>query len=586
MSMNAIRQLNSGGLKLKSNFSAKSVAANVAANRGSAAAMVKSSNYTFGSNLLFTPANRIGGAPRYASSSALSRALNGQNMRFVSGGGIPAYSGVSYNKNFTMGTSNAFNTGMGVGSTINMLLQLGGIAKDIGLFGGNTNIPQNTGDVLLAQTNLGNTATTITSGNTNTQMVLNSLREASTPGELRSAIANANGTLSGMQSKTTDLTAKANMAEAQKNDLQNEVETKGNAVQTLANKLNGCEGKVKKAEADKLAAEKGLEDAYRQAEITDKAFIEADKELTCATQQKEDATQNKINKETALTSAQNELNQAEATLASTPKTISDGTGKQVPNEPAYSNAQRAVEQAKIKKEQCEKDLKAAEQQLQKADTALTDAKKKYDEAKTAANLSEDQVDKANTAVQTQKDALINAQKHVDDVKQEQTDMKSDHEKAIKLRDEAVAWQQTLSGAAGELQTHLQDVQKLQSAIAKANERLTTMNNNEDQEYTYNSSQINKNNTENAEIKNKFNFNDDKIDKGEKRALNTFNRNDAQNRTLSSRQNEIRRDQSDRKFINNLGLNGTGTNPETGKTFYVLNGQLTTEEAYNKANGIS
>ena len=164
MSMNAIRQLNSGGLKLKSNFSAKSVAANVAANRGSAAAMVKSSNYTFGSNLLFTPANRIGGTPRYASSSALSRALNGQNMRFVGGAGIPAYSGVSYNKNFTMGTSNAFNTGMGVGSAINMLLQLGGIAKDMGLFGSNTNVQQNIGDTLLDKTNLSNTATTITSG--------------------------------------------------------------------------------------------------------------------------------------------------------------------------------------------------------------------------------------------------------------------------------------------------------------------------------------------------------------------------------------------------------------------------------------
>ena len=163
--MNAIRQLNSGGLKLKSNFSAKSVAANVAANRGSAAAMVKSSNYTFGSNLLFTPANRIGGAPRYASSSALSRALNGQNMRFVGGGGIPAYSGVSYNKNFTMGTSNAFNTGMGVGSAINMLLQLGGIAKNMGLFGSNTNVQQNIGDTLLDKTNLSNTATTITSSN-------------------------------------------------------------------------------------------------------------------------------------------------------------------------------------------------------------------------------------------------------------------------------------------------------------------------------------------------------------------------------------------------------------------------------------
>ena len=166
MSMNAIRQLNSGGLKLKSNFSAKSVAANVAANRGSAAAMVKSSNYTFGSNLLFTPANRIGGAPRYASSSALSRALNGQSMRFVGGGGIPAYSGVNYKQNFTMGTSNAFNAGMGVGSMINLGLSALKQLSDMGIIGGKKDVtPQGAGDKLLDKTNLSKTATTITSGN-------------------------------------------------------------------------------------------------------------------------------------------------------------------------------------------------------------------------------------------------------------------------------------------------------------------------------------------------------------------------------------------------------------------------------------
>lgn len=589
MSMNAIRQLNSGGLKLKSNFSARSVAANVAANRGSAAAMVKNSNYTFGSNLLFTPARSIGGTSKYASSSVLSRAFNGQNMRFVSGGGIPApaYSGVSVNKNFAVLPSGAFNAGFGIGSSVSLGIAILKQLNDMGIIGGSKEVkPQGTGDDLVAKANLSNTATTVTSSNANTQMVLNSLREASSPAELRSAIANANGALSGMQSKTTDLTAKANMAETQKNDLQKEVETKGNAVQTLANKLNGCEGKVRKAESEKLTAEKGLEDAYKQQGITDQAFINADKELTCATQQKADASQNKTNKETALNSAINELSQAETTLANTPKTISDGTGKQVPNEPAYSNAQRAVEQAKIKKEQCAKDLKAAEQQLQKAETALTNANKKYEDAKTAAKLSDEQIQKANTAVKTQKDALINAQKTVDTVKQEQTDMKSEHEQAQKLHDEAKAWQQTLSGAAGELQTHLQDVEKLKNAITSANEKLVKMNNSEDQEYTHNAGKINQNNAENTEITNKFNFSDNQIDKGEKRALSKFNKNDAQNRTLSARQNEIRRDQSDRDFITSLGQNGTGMNPETGKTFYVVNGQLTTEEAYNKANGIS
>ena len=587
MSMNAIRQLNSGGLKLKSNFSARSVAANVAANRGSAAAMVKNSNYTFGSNLLFTPARRIGGTPRYASSSALSRALNGQNMRFVSGGGIPAYSGVNYKQNFTMGTSNAFNAGMGVGSMINLGLSALKQLSDMGIIGGKKDVtPQGAGDDLVAKANLSNTATTVTSSNANTQMVLNGLREASTPGELRSAIANANGALSGMSAKTLDLQAKADMADFQKANLEEEVKTKGNEVQTLANKLNGCEGNVRKAESEKLNAEKGLEDAYKQAGITDKAFIEADKALTCAQQQKADATTNKETKQASFNQATQDLQNAEQTLANTPKTRDDGTGKQVPNEPAYSNAQRAVEQAKIKKEQCEKDLKAAEQQLTKATDAEEQAQRKYDEAKKNVADCDAKLDAAKDNIKSAKDGLKTAQKKVDDAKQEQTDMKSDHEKAIKLRDEAVAWQKELSGAAGELQSHLQDVDKLKGAITKANERLSQMNQNEDNEYNANQNKINQNNAANAEIQGQYNFTDDKIDKGEKRALKKFNANDSQTRTLSARQNEIRRDQSDRDFITSLGQNGTGMNPETGKTFYVVNGQLTTEEAYNKANGIS
>lgn len=205
MSMNAIRQLNSGGLKLKSNFSARSVAANVAANRGSAAAMVKSSNYTFGSNLLFTPANRIGGAPRYASSSALSRALNGQNMRFVSGGGIPAYSGVSYNKNFTMGTSNAFNTGMGVGSMINLGLSALKQLSDMGIIGGKKDVtPQGAGDALLDKTNLSNLATTVTGNFTSSLSGAKSFAEVNKiENEIAQKKANLNTDYKGVGTKAT-----------------------------------------------------------------------------------------------------------------------------------------------------------------------------------------------------------------------------------------------------------------------------------------------------------------------------------------------------------------------------------------------
>lgn len=160
----AMHKLNTGGLKLQSNFSAKSVAANITANRGAAAAMVKGGYNNFGSNLLFTPARRMGGTPRYMSSSQLSRALNGQNMRFVSGGGIPSYSGVNYAQNFTMGTSNAFNNGMGLGATLNLALQLAGGLKELGVFGGKTEKTPQGATTKLEEglQGLGNTAATVT----------------------------------------------------------------------------------------------------------------------------------------------------------------------------------------------------------------------------------------------------------------------------------------------------------------------------------------------------------------------------------------------------------------------------------------
>lgn len=154
-------------LKLNSRFNAQTIAGNISANRSGSAAMLKGSGYnTYGTNLLFTPPRRMGGTPQYMSSGAISRAMNGQNMRFVSGG-IPAYSGVSYNQNVTMGTSSAFNTGMGIGATLNLAMQLAGGLKELGLFGSKEAVkPQGAGDRLTSQIDaFSNTATTVTSGN-------------------------------------------------------------------------------------------------------------------------------------------------------------------------------------------------------------------------------------------------------------------------------------------------------------------------------------------------------------------------------------------------------------------------------------
>ncbi len=122
---------NIGGLKLKSNFSTAKLAANISANKSSAATMVKNGYSTYGTNLFFTPANRVGGGtPRYASASQLSRALNGTNVRYR--GSVPSYSGVSYTQNVTQGMS-SFEKGMAIASVgLTVLKALG----DLGIIGG------------------------------------------------------------------------------------------------------------------------------------------------------------------------------------------------------------------------------------------------------------------------------------------------------------------------------------------------------------------------------------------------------------------------------------------------------------------
>ncbi|MBO6181442.1 hypothetical protein J6O86_07140 [bacterium] len=347
--MNAIRQLNSGGLKLKSNFSAKSVAANVAANRGSAAAMVKSSNYTFGSNLLFTPANRIGGAPRYASSSALSRALNGQSMRFVGGGGIPAYSGVNYKQNFTMGTSNAFNAGMGVGSMINLGLSALKQLSDMGIIGGKKDVtPQGAGDKLLDKTNLSNTATTITSGNFTSS--LSGAKSFAEVNKIENDIKQKKATLN------TDYKEVGTKATA------NVDEILGGEGVSDGMKLAGVEINKSAFELSNLNPE-DLEESIKTIDQDITKIGEFDKEL--------DASKNKISVKSgeikgSLQAANDRLGIAKNNLATLQSTNKDGC-----NDAKIAELEKQIE--KLEKEEIPK-LEEQKKQIEAADKAIGEMK--------------------------------------------------------------------------------------------------------------------------------------------------------------------------------------------------------------------
>ena len=119
MSMNAIRQLNSGGLKIKSNFSTGSVAANISANRGGMASLVRGNSGGFGANALFTKSNPIGRGSKYASAGQISRMVN-RPAGQMRGYAAPVVSG-SYTRDINFQPSNSVNIGSVLGTLAGMM---------------------------------------------------------------------------------------------------------------------------------------------------------------------------------------------------------------------------------------------------------------------------------------------------------------------------------------------------------------------------------------------------------------------------------------------------------------------------------
>lgn len=337
-------------LKLNSRFNAQTVAGNISANRSGSAAMLKGSGYnTYGTNLLFTPPRRMGGTPQYMSSGAISRAMNGQNMRFVSGG-IPAYSGVSYNQNVTMGTSSAFNTGMGIGATLNLAMQLAGGLKELGLFGSKEAVkPQGAGDRLTSQIDaFSNTATTVTSGN-----FTSSLSGAKSFAEVNK-----------IENEITQKKAK----------LDTDYKEVGTKASANVDKILGGEGvsdgmKLAGVEINKSAFElsnlnpEDLEESIKTIDQDITKIGEFDKEL--------DASKNKISVKSgeikgSLQAANDRLGIAKNNLATLQSTNKDGC-----NDAKIAELEKQIE--KLEKEEIPK-LEEQKKQIEAADKAIGEMK--------------------------------------------------------------------------------------------------------------------------------------------------------------------------------------------------------------------
>ena len=507
MSMNAIRQLNSGGLKLKSNFSARSVAANVAANRGSAAAMVKNSNYTFGSNLLFTPARSIGGTSRYASSSALSRALNGQNMRFVSGGGIPAYSGVSFNRNFTEVPSDVFNAGLGLGSAISLGIFALKQLKDMGIIGGSKEVkPQGAGDELTSKLNqtFGNTAISmpVSADISNT---ISAMEGATDKAALSAAISNAESQVATFTTQQGVYQAAAAEEKTQLTELQSKTESLQKAQSTASQNVKTAEEEVKattqtrdqvKSEASKFGEEyANAVDKYTQAHdarIDAKTAFNsmqaqserADASLNNALNVTKEAQTSFNDASTAFTNAQNAYNSEPETI-----TTIDANGNQTqkPN-PKKAELKIKMDEAEAKKNVAQTKLRQAQADEQNAKTCKAEADKKlaiaekqYDSAIAAEKEAETAKNAAAKNVSQNKDKLAEfeakldkQQSFVDRAKGKQEAANESFMAATEALDAHKAKMDSLTSMAKLAQDTTNNIQNLNDSISTQKNRLATM----------------------------------------------------------------------------------------------------------------
>lgn len=421
MSMEAIRQLNSGGLKLKSNFSAKSVAANISANRSAIA-----SKYSiFGSNRMFTPANRMGGTPKYASSSMISRGINHQSMRYV-GGDVPV-SSASYSQNVTMGTSSAFNAGNAIGMILGAAPSILGALNQIGVFGSGNDTPKPSASQRI-QSAFAGAAPAVDVGSmssaglpaansygVNFASTFNSVEaymksDTMDPAALRSSAQNlvtkatndlnsAGANFSILQSRQAD--AMSNQTKLQDNLAKTEQE-RSNAKKEVGTQ----QGVLKSAKNNRAQKDEVLsaQDAdYKKAcnDLTNKETVKDEKQKAVGT-----CNQELASAESALSQATSNRDAAKKACDAIPEGPEYAAQKAAAKE-ALAQAEKAVTEATQKRDEAKNKLNEAKNELSKAEEGVTkarqakeDALKKLEDARTDLKTAIDDCRTAETQVQS------------------------------------------------------------------------------------------------------------------------------------------------------------------------------------------
>lgn len=412
MSMNAIRQLNSGGLKMKSNFSAGSVAANISANRGGMASLVRGNSGGFGANGLFTKSNPIGRGSRYATAGQISRMVN-RPAGQVRGYAAPV--GGSYTQSVSYQPSSSFNLGSTLGTLAGMLPmammainQLGGL-KSSNAAGGT---PKSQGAALdNAISNAFSNYTPIDAGAVGSA----GIATASSFGS--SFDSNYSSVEAYMKSATMDpaalKTSAKNLVSSAFNDVNNAEANfnilKGRQADAMSNQTK-LQSDLDAAETDKTAANKEVgtrqgvlkgakENRARLDDVLSKdnaEYKEACSDLTAKENIKEQKQTAVTECKTSLATAKSGLTQAKANVASAQQSY-DAIPSDAEHSAQKAAAKSALEAAKDAEQKAQSAVEDAEKKLNEAEQELTDADKNVNEARDTKNQLLEKLSKDDSA---------------------------------------------------------------------------------------------------------------------------------------------------------------------------------------------
>lgn len=414
MSMNAIRQLNNGGLKLKTNFSAKSVAANMNANKS-----IFAKYSTFGSNALFTKARRMGGTPTYMNASMVSRSFNGQSMRYAGSGEMPI-SSARYSQNVTMGPSSAFNTGSAIGMILGAAPTVLGALDKIGVFGSKQTAGAQLSEKMQAAFG---SYTPVDSG----ELSGAGLPTASSLG------ANFNSTYASveayMKSDTMDpqalKTSAANLVSSASNDFSNAEATfnilKGRQADAMSQQTT-LQDNLSNAETDKNTAKTQVGESKSSLQSAKKNREQKDEILSAKNADYKAACTDLTAKEGVKEKAQASVSTCTQEVATAKSELTQATANREAAENALNSAstaeekaaaQAALDRAKEAETQAQNKLDTANKKLDEAKQELTQAEQEVTAAKEAKANALNAIEKADASQKEAVQACKDAQAQVD-----------------------------------------------------------------------------------------------------------------------------------------------------------------------------